>query len=35
MLMPTIFDDNFGLLDNFFDNYWFDDKAVKDAEKKL
>ena len=35
MLMPTVFNDNFGLLDNFFDNCWFDDRAAKDVEKKL
>jgi HSP20 family molecular chaperone IbpA len=32
--MPTIFNDNYGLLDSFFNDSWFDNNS-KDIEKKL
>lgn len=34
MLMPSIFSDNFDLLNNFYDP-WFSDHEMKDVEKKL
>ena len=34
MLMPSIFNSNFDLLNNFYDP-WFSDHELKDVEKKL